>query len=153
MQCPKGEELTAYVDGELRPARAKQIASHIVACPRCAETAVSLQAVRHLLLSQPRPKAEAWFAERTAGRVAELLGTRQLKTAPPKKTAAWAIAAALTLCVGSACLITRPWNWRDDPLLARCVERFEQGVEQKDGGIGIERCTSPWDAVLGEEIP
>lgn len=152
MRCPKGKELAAYIDGELGPVRSRQIAIHIAVCPGCARTAESLQAVRNLLLSQPRPPAGEWFAERTASRMAGLSLVRRSTPLSRQKTAAWGIVAMLALCIGTA-LIVRPWSRPDESLLARCVERFEQGVEQKEGGISLERCTSPWDAVLGEDVP
>lgn len=64
MDCKRCcEDLTAYLDGELAPARAAEIASHVRACAPCGLELKELQEAgefvrRHAVMLEPRP--EIW---------------------------------------------------------------------------------------------
>ena len=55
MNCPKHEQISAYVDNMLAPAELQQLRSHLAACPRCAQRLDELLGLRHALRGLPSP--------------------------------------------------------------------------------------------------
>jgi anti-sigma factor RsiW len=56
-----GHDLSAYLDGQLRPAAARQMEDHLQRCERCRAELADLRAVKALLVGAPRPQAPPGF--------------------------------------------------------------------------------------------
>src|SRR5262245_11455866 len=61
------EELMAYLDGELSPARAAETASHLEGCTDCRKLAVEFQEISQMLLSWQIEESEVKLAEEVTG--------------------------------------------------------------------------------------
>lgn len=101
------DDLTAYLDGELEPARVHQVEAHMQGCSSCRAELESLEKASRLVaahLPEIEPGPDAW--DRVAARIAaDGAGRRQARILPfpklrPWITAAAALAASLILGVG-----------------------------------------------------
>ncbi len=61
MTCP-GEDLSAYLDGELAPARRSEVEAHLVSCPSCPKELARLRGASAAFKAQGRPAAPAGLA-------------------------------------------------------------------------------------------
>lgn len=150
MRCPKGETISAYIDGELDLRRAAAVRSHIAECNSCARLAGELKAARFVLVSQPRPIPRAGFTERTLGRH----GSDAARTArpgfAPRRLAPWVGAALVLVSLGAGLMLGR-WRKPNDPLIARCLEYYEESASHEPTQSALDD-SSPWTAVLGEGV-
>jgi len=62
--CGYQEWLSPYHDGELAPARRRELEPHVAACNRCAEELRRLRALSRVLADAERPAAPAGMMER-----------------------------------------------------------------------------------------
>jgi len=69
-----GEQLSAYLDGELRDEAARAIEGHLASCRPCAEELEALRAVRALVQDKPPVRASPFFYARLAARLRERQG-------------------------------------------------------------------------------
>src|SRR5690349_21658611 len=56
MNCPRDDEISAYVDDMLPPVARRQLAAHLPACPRCRQRLEEFSALRHALQQLPSPQ-------------------------------------------------------------------------------------------------
>ncbi|GIW40589.1 MAG: hypothetical protein KatS3mg076_1166 [Candidatus Binatia bacterium] len=75
MRCPRiARELTAFVEGQLAPRRARRVAAHLARCASCSREERSLRRTVVLLqqvLSGPPPELGPYFETRLEARLAE----------------------------------------------------------------------------------
>ncbi len=115
------DDLTAYLDGALPPARADEVRAHLAGCPACREEEARLRSAVALLSSlPPAPELPPFFATRLEARLRE-----ERERAPRRRLSAGSPAWAAPVRTGAR------WRWpagsggagaggrRPDPLLAR----------------------------------
>lgn len=90
------EDLSALLDGELKPARRDAVAAHVDSCERCAEALEQMSQVRIMLQSLPQEPAPRSFALTPAMAGA---GPAPAPAAPKRSPLVFAPVAALTLFV------------------------------------------------------
>lgn len=95
MSCDP-EQVTGFVDGELEPALASEVAAHLEACPTCRGQAEAERALRVRLLAVPDPELPRGLEARVRGARVEA----QRKRALPRLAMRWALPAAAVLVVG-----------------------------------------------------
>jgi len=91
-----GEQLSAYIDGELDVRQAEKVARHLAACPQCSATLEELRGAKMMLASLPREAPRRSF----------VLGQEHARPVPAAKAPArrssfsFAPAVAATLLIG-----------------------------------------------------
>ncbi len=55
MNCPKHEQISAYIDDMLAPPELQQFRSHLAGCPVCGRRLDELRGLRHALRDLPSP--------------------------------------------------------------------------------------------------
>ena len=77
--CAQADQLWAYLDGELSPARARAVARHLAACERCAASARRLRAMLETCRAAGCRKLPADVRARARDRVRALLASARKK--------------------------------------------------------------------------
>ena len=78
--CAEADQLWAYLDGELTPARARAIARHLAACERCGARAHRLRTMLETCRAAGCRKLPADVRARARERVRALLAAARKKT-------------------------------------------------------------------------
>lgn len=71
MSCDQEESLTAYLDGELSPARMEEMARHLSSCPHCPKVLELLQGSMKAVSSLPRFSPSADVRRNVLNRIDE----------------------------------------------------------------------------------
>jgi anti-sigma factor RsiW len=130
------EDFTAYMDGELAPARAGEIRLHVQRCSECAEELESLEYAAGFVqrsVAELEPDVRLWRTVKTRISLARepeaRPGLLQLLLGRRWATAAGALAAVLAITVGV-------WNYRqqqaDEAELRQYMENYVHSREMQD---------------------
>jgi anti-sigma factor RsiW len=107
---PDVDELSAYVDGELDTARAREVGAHVAACAGCTDDLRALRLVAAELAALPAPTMPADVAARLDEAIARERGAQPARggdVLPGKRRASpgWATGAAAAVAVGLLAVI------------------------------------------------
>lgn len=132
-RCVAGKALSQYLDGELDPAAAAEVAGHVAACPACAGALARMEGVEAAVRGQAAPGGETpdlasrvtgelrgrgeFFVARVAAGRRRVFGERSVGA---RMAGSFALAAVVVACavMGLDWSTRRAWVRRTEPVLA-----------------------------------
>ena len=123
-ECQHSDKLSAYHDGELRPAEAAEAERHLAACPACAAELGRLVKLSQAFAGLPRPLVSPQMMRRLHRRIDTLPGLAIAR-----------LAEALTAVAASIVIACGVWLWASSaPAGAATMPLWEAAVLQKPVG-------------------
>ena len=140
--CPAFEDLSAYLDGQLRPRAHARLAAHLAACPACAASLAELRALHTDFQALPDERLGFDLAQVIRGRIEALPPRTQAGRAPRwRRLVPAGIGAAASVSIGLALgmSLTAP------VAVAPAISRIEVFAPIAPGGLcpGMRSCWRP----------